>query len=270
MKRIAAVFGVLFMLVLVSCNQGMPSPHLDNNLTLQVVRSSASELIDALSSDGIEVQWDSARIAQDSGGTRIDLATNEESITLVGYLNNDGDLATLFVRVRPSDDKVIVADYVSGFVQGYEVKGDPAAIGVSANVPPLEEAPIDIQSTSVVNTLVTIQKRFSAQGPPTIKSYNHGGIAPQVTCWELRRELQDARRDRDRARRDYDLAIVATAAAIAAEALACGSLNPPACYVAAVAASAALANQAAKRADWLYAKDYYERLQRAYNMSTCV
>ena len=268
MKYIAAVFAVLFMLVVVSCNQGMPGPQSDNSPTLQVVRSSASELIDALSSDGIEVQWDSARIAEDSGGTRIDLSTNEESIALVGYLNNDGDLVALFVRVRSSEDKVIIADYVSGFVQGYEVKGDPAAIGVSASAPSLEEAPIDIQSTSVVNTLVTVHKRFSAQGPPSLKSYR-GGIAPQVTCWELRRELQDARRDRDRARRNYNLAIAATAAAIAAEALACGTLNPPACYTAAVAASVALAKQAAARADWLDAKDYYEKLQRGYNASTC-
>ena len=30
-----------------------------------------------------------------------------------------------------------------------------------------------------------------------------------------------------------------------------------------------LVHQAAARADWLDAKDYYEKLQRGYNASTC-
>ncbi len=267
MKRLALI-AALFLLALISCNQNGVTSQTDSDPSLQVIHSGASELIDALSVDGIEVQWDSARVSQDSKGTRIDLATNNENVTLVGYLGSDQQLAAFFVRVKESEDKVIVGDYVSGFVRGYQVKTDSAIIGFDTGDPSVEPAPFNAQASVAANALTTIQKRFGAREYPSFEATQVGDVAPQETCWEFKREVDDARAARDRSYRAYLGSIATTAAALAAEAAACASLTP-ACGAAAFAASVALANQAIARANWLEDKHQYEMLQRAYNASGC-
>jgi len=267
-KRLALI-AALFLLALVSCNQNSVTSQADSDPSLQVIHSGASELIGALSADGIEVQWDSARVSQDSNGTRVDLATNNENVTLVGYLGGDQKLAAFFVRVKESEDRVIVGDYVSGFVRGYQVKTDSAVIGLDSGDPSVEPVSFNAQTSVAANALTTIQKRFDAREYPSLGTAQVGDIAPQETCWEFKGRVDNARRARDRSYRAYLGSIARTSAALAAEAFACASLNPIACGVAAVGASAALASQAIARANWLEDKRQYEMLQRAYNASNC-
>jgi len=269
MRRLFALATAMLLFLLAACSQSNKLNAYDVIQEIYIIQSNAQELILALEMDGVELQWDRAELIREESGTRVDVPTNDEGIELTGFVDNSGTLVALFVRAKLSKDLVLVGDYISGLAKGYHVEVKPYSIHNLTLEPKVEEVSYDSQATPIANTLATIQQRFRGQPNHKFENFAAGVYSPETTCWELRRDLQNARQARDRAYRDYLLAVAATAAAIAAEATACVIPLSPQCAAAVAVASAALAHQAAARADWLAAKDYYDRLLRAYNASTC-
>ncbi|WP_456409277.1 hypothetical protein [Oceanithermus sp.] len=269
MRKLRVVSIVMLLSLLVACNQSNNLNKHKVNQEVYIIQSNAHELILALEKDGIELQWERSELLRVEGGTRVNVPTNDVGVVLTGFVEDNGTLAALFVRAKLSQNLVLVGDYISGLVKGYHVEADSFPIYSSTLKPKVEEVSYVPQTTPVMNTLATIQQRSKGQPNCEFENYSVGIYSPETTCWELRRDLQNARQARDRAYRNYLLAVAATAAAIAAEAAACVVPLSPQCAAAVAVASAALAHQAAARADWLAAKDYYDRLLRAYNLSTC-